>query len=225
MPDYVLRGKVIDAQRLPMVGARVQGWDDDPLLNPDDLLGETTTDARGRFELRFDQRKFAAYWELLEGSPDVYVVVFDAGGRELLQTRVQTTGHEISYHIRIAPPPPPEPHARDLYADNPRRTLAMLADVGATMGAEQRINLDLLANPQLPQPVRQRVQAQVDGYQDRMDNFNELSALLSGVANATLEEYHLGLIGHDGPQVPRQPRRAPAPQVIIWPRQEASPWA
>jgi hypothetical protein len=221
---YILRGKIISEKQQTVAGARVQGWDDDPLLNPDDFLGEAVTDARGRFELHFDQSKFHGALEFLEGSPDIYIVVIDAGGRELLRTRVQATGHEIEYHIRVAPLAA-YPTARDLYADNPRRTISMLFDVGSSLGTEQRINLDLLANPQLSPAVRSRLQAQADGYQERIDNFQELSALLSGISNATLEEYHLGVIGCDGPQVPRQPRRNPAPQVIIWPREEASPWA
>jgi hypothetical protein len=221
--DYILRGKVIDERRLPVAGARVQGWDDDPLLNPDDPLGEAVTDQRGCFELRFDPTKFASHWEFLEGSADVYLVVMDASGQELLRTRVQSTGREIEYHIR-AVHHLPAPDAPDVYAGAPQRYWASFNDVGAFEGEEHHLNINMLGNTGLPPDVRQRLQEQVQGHEPRLDLLQDALAILDGIVTEQLEERGLKLIGYDGPQVPERPWRASYDEVIQWPR-GAAPWA
>ena len=66
-----------------LAGLLVRAWDRD--LLHDDFLGEATTDAAGRYEIRFTDEFFA---DLFEQSPDLYVRVFDgAGERELCSTR------------------------------------------------------------------------------------------------------------------------------------------
>ena len=66
----------------PLTGLTVRAWDDD--LVSDDLLGTATTDAEGRFEIRFTAD---AFHDLIGASLDIYLRVFDATGEhELFST-------------------------------------------------------------------------------------------------------------------------------------------
>ncbi len=207
-----------------MGGLHVLAFDKDPFLNPDDLLGDARTDIKGDFEIEFDESKFKGFWEFLEGMPDVYLAIRDEQGKEILRTRLMQTGHEIEFQIRQADHTP-DPNAPDIYAGNACRIINMLGEVGATLTAENTINLDTLVNRDLPQETQQRLQGFVDGFDERLDNFYQLNALLSGLINEVLEERGLGTIGYDGPQVPRLPRREDYNQAIIWPRGEKFRWA
>src|SRR4029077_5862389 len=127
-------------------------------------------------------------------------------------------------HIKVSRDNTLEPSANDIYSGNFRRILATLNEVGANIGLENRINLDALQNPNLEKEIRDDIQNYVNGYDDRQNNFRNLMSAVSGMVNSTLEEYHLGVIGYDGPQVPRQPRRTDYLQAIMWPRKEAFRW-
>jgi hypothetical protein len=63
----------------PLAGLRIRAYDKDWVF--DDDLGETTTDAAGRFEISYSEVQFR---DLEETQPDVYVRVYDAGGSRLL---------------------------------------------------------------------------------------------------------------------------------------------
>jgi hypothetical protein len=63
----------------PLEGLLVRAYDKDWVF--DDDLGETTTDASGRFELSYSEYQFR---DLEETQPDVYVRVYDADGSRLL---------------------------------------------------------------------------------------------------------------------------------------------
>lgn len=63
----------------PLEGLRVRAYDKDWVF--DDDLGETTTDADGRFEISYTE---VQYRDLEETQPDVYLRVYDAGGSRLL---------------------------------------------------------------------------------------------------------------------------------------------
>jgi len=198
-------------------------YDDDPLINPDDFLGESTTDAGGRFAIAFDRSLFQRFWEFFEGEPDIYLILQGRTGNEILQTKIHRTGHEIEYHIRLAQHTP-DPNAKDIYAANANRLVNMLGEVGSLIGIEGALNLDVLANPGLPTDVRAQLEGFGRGADDRLSNFNQFSAVLNGVVNQVLEERGLRRIGYDGPQVPRLPRRERYDQVITWPRKEAFRW-
>jgi hypothetical protein len=61
----------------------VRGYDKDLLF--DDDLGQTRTDAQGRFVIEFTDQQFR---QVFDQRPDVYLRVFDAEGRrELFSTR------------------------------------------------------------------------------------------------------------------------------------------
>jgi hypothetical protein len=59
----------------------VRAYDEDVVA--DDFLGETHTDAAGRFEVVFTEVHFQDFHET---RPDVYVRVFDASGKRLLHS-------------------------------------------------------------------------------------------------------------------------------------------
>jgi len=224
LAKYYLRGKIIDRDTKAAKGLKVLAFDDDPLLNPDDFLGEDTTDSQGIFEINFDESKFQGFLGLLEGTPDVYLVARRDDGRELVKTRVEQTGRELEYHIKLDDHRP-DPNAKDIYSDNLSRIIAMLGEVGNMVDYENAINLDTLSNGDLPAEVRERLEQFTSGYHDRRNNAQSLIALLNGVIGTIFEERGFATIGYDGPQVPRFPRQEAYNQTIIWPRKEGFKWA
>jgi hypothetical protein len=227
---FTLKGKIISKDKNPVEGLRILAYDDDPLLNTDDFLGESTTDSNGLFKIDFDKSKFSGFLEPLEQTPDIYLIAKDARGNEILTTNVMQTQKEIEYHIKTFnnsdPPPTPDPNAKDIYAGNLRRMISMLNEVGNIIGIENRINLDTLQKNRddLPEEVKHNLEEFVNGYEERRNNFNHFMVIVSSVGETFLEEMHIGDIGYDGPQVPRQPRRESYNQVIIWPRKEQFAW-
>jgi carotenoid cleavage dioxygenase len=63
----------------PIADLRVRGYDKDWVF--DDRLGDTITDAQGRFEISYTEIQFR---DLEETLPDVYIRVFDSTGKQLL---------------------------------------------------------------------------------------------------------------------------------------------
>ncbi len=116
----------------------------------------------GFLGLDFDESKFREFLEVLEGTPDVYIVVKDNQGNKILTTKVLQTKKEIEYHIRIVDNIP-NPKAIDIYSGNARRMISMLNEVGNIIGIENRINLDILNNGDPPEEIRERLQNFVNG--------------------------------------------------------------
>lgn len=71
----------------PLPGLVVCAFDKD--LIKDDYLGETETDAEGRFEIRFTDADFK---DAIESHPDLYLCVFSPGSDEPV--------HDTSFAIR-----------------------------------------------------------------------------------------------------------------------------
>jgi hypothetical protein len=65
----------------PIQGLRVRAFDKDLLF--DDKLGDTLTDAQGKFEIRFTEAQFRDFGET---APDLYIRIYDASGKKLLHT-------------------------------------------------------------------------------------------------------------------------------------------
>ncbi len=65
----------------PIQGLRVRAFDKDLLF--DDKLGDTLTDAQGKFEIRFTEAQFRDFGET---TPDIYIRIYDASGKKLLYT-------------------------------------------------------------------------------------------------------------------------------------------
>lgn len=217
MSKFILKGKVRNENNLSVRGYRVLAYDDDP-LNRDDFLGEAVTDGDGFFQIEFDDEKFNGFFEF-DGEPDVYLLIQDRKGVEIVRTRIEKTRKEIEYQIRLVKNKP-DTNAPDIYSDNPQRILSMLGDVGSMINQENRINLVELNSQRLPQEIRNRLGQFANGHQDRINNFQSFYAILEGILTSYFEEINLGTIGYDGPQVPSRPRRVAYNQVIIWPRSE-----
>ena len=185
----------------------IQAFDQDS-IDPDDLLGQSTTDSNGIFKIDFDKSKFSKAWELLEGTPDVYLVINDSHRNQLLKTKVMQTQKEIDYHVKNnGEHDTPDPNAKDTYAGNARRLITMLRDVGNILSKENQINLNMLQNANLSEDIKKDIQNFVNDNEDRSNNFKQIIAVLASLSDTVLEELHIGNIGYDGPQVPRIPRR------------------
>jgi len=203
----------------------IQAFDQDS-IDPDDLLGQSTTDSNGIFKIDFDKSKFSKAWELLEGTPDVYLVINDSHRNQLLKTKVMQTQKEIDYHIKDnGEHDTPDPNAKDIYAGNARRLITMLRDVGNILSKENQINLNMLQNANLSEDIKKDIQNFVNDNEDRSNNFKQIIAVLASLSDTVLEELHIDDIGYDGPQVPRYPRREQYNKVIIWPKNEVFKWA
>jgi hypothetical protein len=203
----------------------IQAFDQDS-IDPDDLLGQSTTDSNGIFKIDFDKSKFSKAWELLEGTPDVYLVINDSQRNQLLKTKVMQTQKEIDYHVKNnGEHDKPDPNAKDIYAGNARRLITMLRDVGNILSKENQINLNMLQNANLSEDIKKDIQNFVNDNEDRSNNFKQIIAVLASLSDTVLEELHIDDIGYDGPQVPRYPRREQYNKVIIWPRNEVFKWA
>jgi carotenoid cleavage dioxygenase len=75
-------GTVVEAEsRRPLEGLRVRGYDKDWVF--DDKLGDTVTDAQGRFEISYTEVQFR---DLEETLPDVYIRIYDPTGEVLLHS-------------------------------------------------------------------------------------------------------------------------------------------
>jgi hypothetical protein len=202
---------------------KISAYDYEPLLNPNDLLGEANTDADGYFKIEFDESKFSGFLSHLF-APGVHLIINNKEGNEILETKISQTTTEIDYHIRVVDDIPDE-DALDIYSGNAQRVINMLNEVGNIIGMENKINIDMLNNSDLPGDIREKLQNFVDGYDERRANFNHLLVILSALVDVYLEELHLEDIGYDGPQVPREPRHELYQQVITWPRKEEFKWA
>lgn len=207
-----------------MADCRVIAFDEDSFLDANDFLGEAVTDDNGLFEIKFDKSKFTGVLELLEGTPDVFLLLKDKEGKEVLKTSIMRTKKEIEYHIKNSHQNP-EANFKDIYAGNTQRMLAMLQEVGYSIGLENTINLDMLTNGNIPQEVQNSLQDFVNGHQERRDNFNHLLVIFNSLIDSYLEDLGIGTIGYDGPQVKRYPRKEEYDMVISWPHKEAFAWA
>ncbi len=84
----------------PLAGLRVRAYDKDWVF--DDDLGETVTDAEGRFEISYTDVQFR---DLEETQPDLYLRVYDAEGKRLLYSSEKAVRRSAlvveHYDIRI----------------------------------------------------------------------------------------------------------------------------
>jgi hypothetical protein len=219
---FSLKGRIISKDELPLKDLQISAYDYEPLLNPNDLLGQASTDGDGYFRIEFDESKFSGFLSHLK-TPGVHLIIKDKQGKEILETKISQTTAETDYHIRVVDDVP-DKDALDIYSGNARRVISTLSEVGSIIGMENKINLDILNNSNPPEDIKQKLQNFVDGYDERRVNFNHFLVILSALVDTYLEEFHVEDIGYDGPQVPREPRRESYQQVITWPRKEKYKW-
>jgi hypothetical protein len=99
--SFMVSGTVEEAETgRPLADLIVRAYDRD--LLSDDRLGFATTDADGRFEIRFARAAFSAG---LEAQPDLYLRIFDREGTiEIHQTSDAirwNASHSEHYRVRI----------------------------------------------------------------------------------------------------------------------------
>jgi hypothetical protein len=83
---FVVVGVIEELEtRRPLSGLVVRAFDRDLWL--DDALGDAVTGADGRFEIRFETRRFS---DLRELRPDLYLEVYDTHGSRRLHTTADT---------------------------------------------------------------------------------------------------------------------------------------
>ena len=83
----------------PLEGLVVRAFDKDILF--DDKLGSVSTNAKGEFEISYTETQFR---DFNETQPDLYLKVFDAGGKKLLlSTKKEVRQAEVleRYELRI----------------------------------------------------------------------------------------------------------------------------
>ena len=228
MDEFLVKGKIIDKNNLPLKSGRVTAFEHDDILSPDDLLGEAIIDGKGLFNIQFDKSKFSNGLELLEGTPDVFLRIKNSDGHDLLKTGVMKTNREIDYRIKINHQLP-ENNVKDIYSGNAQRMISTLREVGNNIGLEASLNLDMIAHS-IPKTstlkdkdmTTQNYNAE---FQKRKDNFNHLFVALNSLINSFVEDLRIGPIGYDGPQVPRFPRKEEYDMTITWPHKEKFKWA
>lgn len=225
---FSLTGKVIGENNCPFSNRKVFAYDKDPLLNPNDFLGDSIIDEKGFFRIEFDKTKFVVdVLEVFEGSPDIFLVLKDEDDKEIFQTREMKTKKEIEYHIKATKKSIPDPNAPDIYSGNAKRMINILDNIGTIIDLEYDINYDILNrtdNTSDDEKSKEKSQDFINNYEQIRDNFNNLLVILKGLINNYLKELNLGTIQYDGPQVPRFPHKKKYYQVIIWPRMEKFKW-
>lgn len=86
---FEIRGKVVEKKtRKPLPNLTVEAFDKDLLF--DDLLGSATTDERGGFKIRYDNKAFDEL--AFDKKPDVFIRITNARGDE-----IYTTCHQVRF--------------------------------------------------------------------------------------------------------------------------------
>jgi hypothetical protein len=92
MSDYteIVKGRIVGRHgRAPIVGAEVEVWDKDMLI--DDYLGTATTDQGGRFEVDFSWAEYKD--SVFEDRPDIFLKVLNPTTGKRTKSKVF---HELS---------------------------------------------------------------------------------------------------------------------------------
>jgi len=81
----------------PLIDLVVRAYDADVIS--DDFLGETHTDADGRFAIVFTQ---VAFRDVKESRPDLYLVIADASGKRVLHSTRSEVRNDAGVDERFA---------------------------------------------------------------------------------------------------------------------------
>ncbi len=92
-------GTVVEAESgKPLQGLRVRAFDKDLIF--DDKLGDTLTDAEGKFTIAYTEAQFRDFHETL---PDLYIRIYDGSGKKLLfsSEKAVRRSAEITEHFDV----------------------------------------------------------------------------------------------------------------------------
>lgn len=96
-----VRVRVDDASADPIPGIQVALFDRD-LFSPDDSLGTETTDANGEARFQYTTEDFTDLEERTAGDlPDLYAVIYDRSGKQVLSTRAETLDNSTAKFITV----------------------------------------------------------------------------------------------------------------------------
>jgi hypothetical protein len=87
MTKYVINGKIKDDNGVPIGNLHLQAMDSDQQLfedHNDDLLGSSTSNSDGTFEIPIDDSTFKDGW--LEKNPEIYLIVRNEHGQVVQRT-------------------------------------------------------------------------------------------------------------------------------------------
>jgi hypothetical protein len=185
MPIYILKGKLKDSQNKPIMAVKVEALDSDQKWfedRNDDLIDSKWVNDDGTFEISFDTQQFHDAG-LLEGKPDIYLIVRDALGQVVHTTEVRrgvdsSDVQALTFDIVLdALESPTQLLPSDPYVSNNERVIAAFGRIG-----------------------------EVSEFQ--LEDILRIFRLLNSSINAWslyTTQYMWDAIGYDGPQVPRYP--------------------
>jgi len=214
-------GRIIDAKQAPVPGLHIRARVAAKLVGGDQTLGETSSDAGGRFALAVDSEGTKGLLAHFGRTPNVQLHLSDAAGHEVLTTRPHPIEWQLEYRIYLGGGTAVA-HAPDLYKAGIGRMVAESKE--ARMGSAVKRTMAPSGSGGL-QGGWKRSLAVVQHSSLIEDSANMMFGMMDGVAMDTLESTPLKIIGYDGAQVPRRCWEAPDDQVIIWPRKEPFKWA
>ncbi len=188
--NFDVTGKVLDSSNMPLSDIVIQVFDNDQSWyedRNDDLIGIGRTKSDGTFRISFSDSQFKE--NILERSPDVYLIIRDNMGKVLHKTEVRkevkpNDSVRLNFDVTLTHP---EKQDLDIYEDNLTKTFASFSSI-----AEK-----------------------VDLPSDISGTFLQLFKTVNAWALYTREEMW-DRIGYDRPQVKRYPWRNTHDHKIRW---------
>ena len=200
MKIFLIKGNITSERINTFNDFTIQAMDNDQKWTEDrndDLLGATTANSDGSFEISFDNALFRD--NIFEGKPEIYLLLRDKNGQIMCRTEpieLDTVNQKqdepieipVTINIDLYQSKTTE-FEIDLYSNNTNRIISAfssLGDVSTIDNEDFKRNLRLLNNS-------------INGW------------------SIYAQEYSWNKIGYDGPQVPRYPRRNPDHKhILVW---------
>lgn len=186
MTKYVINGKIKDDKGVPIGNLHLQAMDSDQQLfedHNDDLLGSSTSNSDGTFEIPIDDSTFKDGW--LDKNPEIYLIVRNEHGQVVQRTET------IEFESK----------------ESVNGTITIPADI--TINQKRQENNLPITNPYWS---NQRILSAFSSIGDTItlnnSEFQRNFSLLISSINAWLiytNDLIWNKIRYDGPQVPRNP--------------------
>jgi hypothetical protein len=185
---YNLKGTIVDPEKNPVRGVKVQAMDSDQKWfedRNDDIIDSKWVEEDGSFEISFDTEKFQdGSW--LEGKPDIYLIVRNSLGQIIHTTEIRrgvdaSDVRKLTFNIILESlgKSPSQALPSDPYSSNIERVITAFGSL-------------------------------TDVSEFQLEDIMRILRLLQSTINAWAlytTEYMWSTIGYDGPQVPRYPWR------------------
>lgn len=192
--QYEIKGRVHDSNGKPVSGILVQAmesdqqWFDD---RNDDQLGSTWVKEDGTFQIIVEEKAFKD--NVLEGNPDIYLIVRNSVGEIIHTTEVRrgvkpNEKDVLTFNIPLDSLEKKVPHSNDPYEHNNERVMSSFQNIGESIDISNS------------------------------DTARILSLLLRTMSDWQLytQENAWNVREYDGPQVPRYPWRQTHNHKLRW---------